>query len=93
MSIAAAVEAAEGEFNKLPLAIQTKMHKALNIDFRDYVLYQQTQSQAHAAGKLATETAQFIYESLGRSHEDFNKQSLGVKYAVTIAIRNILGGE
>lgn len=58
-------------------------HKALDMDLQEYVKFQELKSHASIAGPLTLDEAQLIYNYLGNTPEQFNRQPVEVKVVLT----------
>lgn len=57
-------------------------NQAASLDFKDHFALQDAQSLLHAEQKITTEEAMLLYETLGHTAEQFNKQPLAKRVAV-----------
>lgn len=60
------------------------------LTFQEHFVFQDLKSRAHASGKLALDIAMWLYETLGNSHDSFNKQPLERRVIVIAAMREIV---
>ena len=65
--------------------------KGMNIEFDEFVAFQNLKSQAHVMGKLSLEEAQTIYGYLGEAGpEHFNSQAIEVKAVLNKVLAELL---
>lgn len=65
--------------------------ETLNLEFDEYVKFQELKSLAVAEGKLTEEEGQTVYAALGTVPATFNKQPIHVKAVLTGLFRELLG--
>lgn len=63
----------------------------LDITFREHFAYQNTQAQAHAAGRLTTAEAQVVYRALGEIHGGNGGWSAGTDVATKVVVTRLMG--
>ena len=63
---------------------------ALDVTFKEYEVFQNTKSEAQAAGKINHLEALTICGIVGSGPDHFNKQPIAKKLAVTLAIRDLV---
>lgn len=64
--------------------------QVLNIDFKEYSVFQDIKSRAQAAGILNYEEATSIYAALGSGPDDFNRQDTETKAVVVALMKELL---
>jgi hypothetical protein len=64
--------------------------RKLDIEFREYVAFQEVKALAHADGRLSYENALYIYDQLGSGPEDFNSRPVAVKVILTQVFAQLL---
>jgi hypothetical protein len=67
-----------------------KAGKDLDMDFVEFVKFQELKSLAFASGTLTQEEAQYIYALLGETPTHFNKQSVAAKAVLTSIFKELL---
>ena len=67
-----------------------ELQKIVDIDFEEFVKFQDVKSLAFASGVLNLDEAQTIYNLLGSSYIEFNKHSLEVKYVMNQTLKELL---
>lgn len=65
-------------------------HKALDMDFEEYVKLQEVKSLAVAAGKLTVEEGQSIYTALEGGVSAFNRQPVHIKAVINSLFAELL---
>lgn len=60
-----------------------EMNKSLDMDTKEYCMFQNEKSLASMDGRLSLDEAQTVYMYLGETPDTFNTQSLAVKYVLT----------
>lgn len=68
-----------------------KLHESLDLDLGDYCRFQERKSLAFASGVISLPEAQLIYQYLGNTPEQFNRQSVEVKTVLTQVFAELLG--
>lgn len=63
---------------------------SLEMDFEEYVKFQELKSLAVATGKLTLEEGMTIYEYLGNIPDTFNRQYVSVKIVLTKIFNELL---
>lgn len=63
---------------------------AMDMDFEEYVRFQEIKSLAFATGIITLDEAQTIYSYLGESLETFNNQPVAVKVVLTQFFQELL---
>ena len=59
------------------------LNKSLDLEMREYVMFQEEKSLASMDGRLTLEEAQSVYRYLGECPSTFNEQPFAVKYVLT----------
>lgn len=85
----------EAEKNRLEMGIITQeqvdaLNKSLDMEMSEYVKFQELKSLASVDGTLTLDEAQTIYMLLGNTPDQFNRQSVGAKAALTQIFSELL---
>ena len=66
-------------------------HKALNMEWDEYIKFQELKSLAYMNGKLTLDESNTVYQCLGEGGPDkFNKQPVHVKAVLTGLLKELL---
>ena len=80
--IATAIEKTEKALQSATSSLLAELAAKLMIEHYEYVVFQETKSLAFAMCLINLEEAQTLYEYLGNTVQQFNKQSVGAKLIV-----------
>ncbi len=87
--IEAAVALIEQRLATLPADKLESLKKTTSLTFDEFFVYQQTQSQAFAGGRLTADEAQIVYTHLGGEHFDGDWPE-GTSLALRIAFTKLM---
>jgi hypothetical protein len=73
------INAVDAKFNQLPTEKYRKLEKILELDYTEFMSFQELKSLAQIKGILDYETAQYTYNAL----HCWDKQTLGTRYILT----------
>lgn len=80
--IATAIEKMEKTLQSATSSLLAELAATLMIDHREYCEWQETKSLAYTMCLINLEEAQTLWEYLGNTEQQFNKQSLGARLVI-----------
>lgn len=70
-----------------------KLHVKLDMDFEEYIKFQEVKSLAYVEGKLTLEEANTIYNLLGTRVCTFNNQPLAIKVVLNSVFTELMASK
>jgi hypothetical protein len=90
INVAAAIDRALAELATVSDQKQQTLSGQLDMEFLEYVRFQELKSLAFAQGDLTLEDANLVYYHLGNTVDHFNSQPVHVKLVLTMLFARLL---